>query len=70
MAEEAGFTMEDLIETGKKYEAAYNGDITSGAVLLGQSIGIINAVKKVPDIIEEVVADAEKRIKTLSSYVK
>ena len=70
MAEEAGFTMADLIETGKKYEAAYNGDITSGAVLLGQSIGIINSIKKVPDIIESIVADAEKRIKAISSYVK
>jgi enoyl-[acyl-carrier protein] reductase II len=70
MAEEAGFTMEDMIETGKKYEAAYNGDITSGAVLLGQSIGIINAIKKVPDIIEGIVADAEKQIKAISTYVK
>ena len=70
MAEEAGFTMADLIETGKKYEAAYNGDITTGAVLLGQSIGIINAVRKVPDIIESIISDAEKRIKAISSYVK
>ena len=70
MAEEAGFTMEDLIETGKKYEAAYKGDITSGAVLLGQSIGIINAVKKVSNIIESIIADAEKRIKAISTYLK
>jgi len=70
MAEEAAFTMQDLIETGKKYEAAYKGDITSGAVLLGQSIGIINSIMKVPDIIESIIADAEKRIRAISTYVK
>ena len=70
MAEEAAFTMQDLIEMGKKYEAAYEGDIKSGAVLLGQSIGIINAVEKTQDIIERIVKDAEKRLNVISSYVK
>ena len=70
MAEEAKFTMQDIIAEGKAYEAAYTGDINSGAVLLGQSIGIINSLKSVKAIIEEIVGDAEKRLKTASSLIK
>jgi hypothetical protein len=37
---------------------------------LGQSIGIIQQVKKVRNIIEEIVQDAEKRLKTAAGYIK
>ncbi len=70
MAEEAAMSAQALIESGRKYELAYTGNIEDGAVLLGQSIGIINAIKKVPDIIETCVKDAEKQIKTAASYIK
>lgn len=70
MAEEAQFTMQDIIDEGKAYEAAYTGDINSGAVLLGQSIGIINSLKSVKAIVEEIVGDAEKRLKTASNLIK
>ncbi len=70
MAEEAQFTAEDIIAEGKAYEAAYTGDINTGAVLLGQSIGIIESVKNVKAIIEEIVGDAEKRLKGASSLIK
>ncbi|MFW9950401.1 MAG: NAD(P)H-dependent flavin oxidoreductase, partial [Candidatus Thorarchaeota archaeon] len=70
MEEEAKFTAEDIIAEGKAYEAAYTGDINSGAVLLGQSIGIIESVKSVKTIIEEIVESAEKRIKNASSLIK
>lgn len=70
MAEEAQMNQEDIIAEGKAYEAAYTGDINSGAVLLGQSIGIIQQVKKVRNIIEEIVQDAEKRLKTAAGYIK
>jgi enoyl-[acyl-carrier protein] reductase II len=70
MAEEAEMTAEDIIAEGRAYEAAYTGDINSGAVLLGQSIGIIHSIKKVKDIIEEIVSGAEIRIKATASLVK
>jgi len=70
MAEEAQMTQEDIITKGKAYEAAYTGDINSGAVLLGQSIGIIHQVKKVRNIVEEIVQDAESRLKAAASYIK
>ena len=70
MAEEATFTAEDIIAEGKAYEAAYTGDISSGAVLLGQSIGIINALDYANKIVEEIVTDAEKRLKQAYNLVK
>jgi NAD(P)H-dependent flavin oxidoreductase YrpB (nitropropane dioxygenase family) len=70
MAEESKFTMQDIINEGKAYEAAYTGDINSGAVLLGQSIGAINSLKSVKAIMEEIVEDAEKRLKIASSLIK
>jgi len=70
MAEEAEMSMEDIIEEGRKYEAAYLGDINTGAVLLGQSIGVINSLKSVKKIVEEIVEDAEKRIKSAYGYLK
>ncbi len=69
MAEEAGFSLEETIEQGKKYELAYNGNITDGAVLVGQSIGIINSIERVPDIIEDIMKTAEKRIKAISASI-
>jgi enoyl-[acyl-carrier protein] reductase II len=70
MAEEAKFTMQDIIDEGKAYEAAYTGDINSGAVLLGQSIGIINSLKNVKTIIEEIVGDAERRLKSAYGLIR
>jgi len=70
MAEEAGMTQQDIIKEGKAYEAAYTGDIKSGAVLLGQSIGLIDDLKSVKVIIEEIAQDAEKRLKIAAGYIK
>ena len=70
MAEEAAMTQEDIIAEGKAYEAAYTGDINSGAVLLGQSIGIIDSLELVKKIIEDLVQDAEKCLKKAHSFIK
>ncbi|MFX1469358.1 MAG: NAD(P)H-dependent flavin oxidoreductase [Promethearchaeota archaeon] len=70
MAEEAAMTQEDIIAEGKAYEAAYTGDINSGAVLLGQSIGIIKSVETVKKIVEDIVQDAEKSLRKAHSFIK
>ncbi len=70
MAQEAQTTMEELIEAGKKYELAYNGNVSDGAVLLGQSIGIINKIESVSDIINSIIKDAEKYIKNAAALIK
>jgi len=43
--------------------AAYQGDMENGGVLLGQSIGIVNQIESVSDIIERIVKDAEISLK-------
>lgn len=70
IAQETQMTEEDVIAEGRAYEAAYKGDVKSGAVLLGQSIGLIENLKKVKDIIEEIVSGAERRLKTAAGYVQ
>ncbi len=70
IAEEAQMTQEDILAEGKAYEDAYTGDINSGAVLLGQSIGVIRSLESVNKIIEDIVQDAENRLKTAFNYIK
>ncbi len=69
MAQESSMTEADVIEEGKKYELAYNGNIKDGAVLLGQSIGIINSIENVKNIIDTIIADAEKYLKNANGLL-
>ena len=52
------------------YDRVYNGDIENGAVLLGQSIGIIDSIDDVNDIIERTIKKAEAVIRRNSSMLK
>ena len=52
------------------YDRVYNGDIKTGAVLLGQSIGIIDSIDDVNDIIERIITTAEDVIKRNASLLK
>ena len=63
MALEAQITPEIVMEDQKHYEMTYDGNIEDGAVLLGQSIGLINSIDAVQDIINNIVKDAERRLK-------
>jgi hypothetical protein len=58
-----------MVEEMKAYEAAYKGD-TTGAVLLGQSIGLIDSLKNAKNIVEEIVSDAEKRLRNAYGFLK
>jgi hypothetical protein len=70
MAMEKGLTLEDMIRINRPYEMTYEGNITEGAVPLGQSIGAIHSIDSVPDIIDSIIKDAKKYIKKASTYVK
>ena len=70
MAEEAALTPEAATEIAKKYEMAYQGNIDQGAVPLGQSIGVIDGIESVSDIINRVITDAEKYLKNVYGYIK
>jgi len=69
IAQETAMSQGALVEEMKAYEAAYNGDIT-GAVLLGQSIGLIQSVENVKKIVDEIVDDAEKRLRNAYGFLK
>ncbi|MFX1375950.1 MAG: NAD(P)H-dependent flavin oxidoreductase [Promethearchaeota archaeon] len=69
MALEAQITPEMALGDQKHYEMTYDGDIEEGAVLLGQSIGVINSIEKVEDIISDIVKIAEKRLRNANSYI-
>jgi NAD(P)H-dependent flavin oxidoreductase YrpB (nitropropane dioxygenase family) len=71
MTEEQDVTIEELIEMGKNYETPIkNGNTENGAVPLGQSIGVINSIEKVSDIIDTIVKSAENYIKNAVNSIK
>jgi enoyl-[acyl-carrier protein] reductase II len=70
VAYEQSLTMEQMMKDAGAYEKVYKGDIEHGAVLLGQSIGIIDSIKDVPDIIEGIIKQAEIVIRKNASMLK
>jgi len=70
MAEESKFTPEMFVEDAKRYRMIYDGNIDDGAVLLGQSIGIINSIENVSSIINSIVDGAEKSLKNATNLIK
>jgi enoyl-[acyl-carrier protein] reductase II len=70
IAYEKSITMEQMMKDADAYDRVYNGDTKTGAVLLGQSIGIIDQIENVNDIIERVMKQAETAIRRNSSYLK
>ena len=70
IAYENSITPEQRVKDLGAYDRVYNGDTVTGAVLLGQSIGIIDSIDDVNDIVKEIVNKAEDIIKWNSSMVK
>ncbi|MHA2039707.1 MAG: NAD(P)H-dependent flavin oxidoreductase [Promethearchaeota archaeon] len=70
IAYEKSITPEMLARDAGAYDRVYKGDVTTGAVLLGQSIGIINEIENVNDIVERVMKDAEAAIRKNTSSLK
>ena len=70
MAYEESITPEQRVKDLGAYDRVYTGDMENGAVLLGQSIGIIDSIDGVNDIIERVMKDAESAIRKNVSMLK
>lgn len=67
--EKAGADPAELekLGTGKYHAAAILGDVDNGSVLAGESAGMVSRIQPVGEIIEEIFADAEKRITMLGA---
>lgn len=61
---------EELRKDARAAFAAYQGDMENGGVLLGQSIGVINKIESVSDIITTVIKDAEEALKNAATFVQ
>ena len=70
IAIEVAMTADEMMDQLKKGELAYQGNIEDGSILLGQSIGIINKIESVKDIIDTIIADAEKSLKYAHAQIK
>jgi NAD(P)H-dependent flavin oxidoreductase YrpB (nitropropane dioxygenase family) len=69
LALEAQLTPEKALADQKHYEMTYEGDIEEGAVLLGQSIGLINSIESVKDLMDDIIKVTETYIKKASQLV-
>jgi len=67
---EKNITVEDMMKDVDAYQKVYEGDTENGAVLLGQSIGIIDSIDDVNDIIEGIMKQAENTIRKNSAMLK
>jgi len=70
IAYEKSITLEQMEKDSKAYDLVYDGDVNKGAVLLGQSIGIIDSIDDANDIIERIMKDAETAIRKNYSFLK
>ena len=59
-----------IVDEMKFYEKTYNGDIEEGAVLLGQTIRIIDKIESVLEIIDSIVSGAEKSLLSTSYRIE
>ncbi|TFF94660.1 MAG: hypothetical protein EU544_04195 [Promethearchaeota archaeon] len=70
IAKEQAMTIEELIEDQKHYEEIYYGHVEDGATPLGQCCGVIHEIKSVQEIMDELIADAEKHLKRAASQIE
>jgi NAD(P)H-dependent flavin oxidoreductase YrpB (nitropropane dioxygenase family) len=70
IAYDESITPEQRVKDLGAYDRVYNGDIETGAVLLGQSIGIIETIDDVNEIIERIIKEAENIIRKNYSLIK
>jgi len=70
IAYESSISPEQRVKDMGSYDRVYDGDITTGAVLLGQSIGIIDSIDNVNDIIERTMKRASDVIRKNGTMLK
>ncbi|MFW9831890.1 MAG: NAD(P)H-dependent flavin oxidoreductase [Candidatus Thorarchaeota archaeon] len=69
MAEEASMTADDLLEEMERYELVYKGNVQKGPILVGQTVGGIDTIPTVKEVVENIVNEAEIRLKAAAKLV-
>ena len=52
---------------GALREAVIDGDVSNGSLMAGQSVGLVDKVMPLEDIIDEMISDAENEIQRLKA---
>lgn len=70
IAQEQAYDLDGFLEDLKKYMIVYtDGDVVNGAVPAGQTVGLIDSLMDVDDIVSGFTNDAEKILKNLCSKI-
>jgi len=70
IAQELSYDIDEYLEDLRHYEIVYTeGDVENGAIPVGQTVGLINEIKDVDDIITTYTKEAEKLLKTACSKI-
>jgi len=59
-----------LAEDMKRYDLVYEGDVEHGAVLCGETVGGINSLKTVKEVIEDIIVEATQVMKTMPNMIE
>jgi len=69
IALENSLTLEMIQEDQKHYEEIYYGHVEDGATPLGQVCGAIDSIESVKDIMDTMIADAERLLKRATTLI-
>ncbi len=69
MAEESSMTADDLLDEMERYELVYKGNVQKGPILVGQTIGGIDSIPTVKEVVDSIIKEAEMRLKAVSKLV-
>jgi enoyl-[acyl-carrier protein] reductase II len=70
MAEESGMTQDDLMNEMENYEMVYRGDVQKGPILVGQTIGGIDTIPSVKEVVDSIMKEAEEHLKSVANLIK
>jgi enoyl-[acyl-carrier protein] reductase II len=70
ISQEMSFSMDEYLEDLKHYELVYTeGDVEDGAIPAGQSVGLIDTLEDVDDIVQGYTKKAEQILRNLTSKI-
>ena len=61
---------QQLMDDMRRYDLVYEGDIENGAVLVGQTVGGINQLKTVAEVVADIEKEAVETIKSMNGILK